>query len=175
MVPVPQPLRGACAPSPSVVILAESPPGRKGASSRALAPASLYGLPVPARCALAHLQRCFATPTPPAPFCSRPAGCRPPPAAPSATNLSPPLRLQHSHRPATCQVPSALQTSKERAKSTTCYPPAHLGPHPSSPSPCHLPIRSYKVGTSEVASGSTWQGMVGARQSRRFHGWEWRY
>lgn len=128
-------LHGACAPSPSVVILAESPPGRKGAWAREPWLPGLWAAGAPACRALSPSPTVLlATPTPPAPPFSVHACWLQAPLRSSICYKSvPPCVCSIPTASATCQVPSALQTPPKReprAPPPKEYPQPTLGPTP---------------------------------------------
>ena len=138
-------LHGACAPSPSVVILAESPPGWRGAWAREPWHPGLWAAGAPACCALspsptgASRHSCTSgTPL----LCSRLLAAGPPPRL-HLLQICPALRLQHSHclRHLSGAVCSA-DPSEERAKS-----PRQGAPQPTfSSTPPALPMpSSYQI------------------------------
>lgn len=102
-----------------------------------------------------------------------PAGCRPPSAAPSAANLSRPASAAFPlpPPPVRCRL-LCRPLRRESQEPPPRGPPAHLQLHPSSPPHAIFlsdPTRQVQV---KAPQGSTWQGMVGARHSRRFRGGE---
>lgn len=144
-------LHGACAPSPSVVILAESPPGWRGAWAREPWHPGLWAAGAPACCALSPSSRHSCTSGTPL-LCSRLLAAGPLRGSICCKSV-PPCVCSIPTASATCQVPSALQTPPKREpRAPAKGPPSPPSDPPLQPSPCHLPIRSDKAGTSEGSS-----------------------